>query len=60
VCWSIGRGIAKQSPRQLVDPATGEQVVLHNSHSFFFIPIVWWGPILAIFGVIALSIDFLK
>ncbi len=59
-CWSIGRRIVNQPPRLLIDPATGEQVILRNSHTFFFIPIVWWGPILAAFGVIALGYEFLR
>ena len=38
--------------RVLVDPATGEQVVLKQGHSMFFIPLEWWGPIFAVLGVL--------
>jgi hypothetical protein len=37
--------------RELVDPATGERVVLKQGHSMFFIPLEWWGPIFAVLGV---------
>jgi hypothetical protein len=38
--------------RELVDAATGERVVLKRGDSLFFIPFRWWGPIVAILGVV--------
>lgn len=36
----------RQRPAQVViDKATGEEIVLRKSHSLFFIPMVFWGPI---------------
>jgi hypothetical protein len=28
--------------------------------SFFFLPMMWWGPILAVFGAVALALDLMK
>lgn len=35
----------RRSGRTLVDKATGHEVKFRHSHSLFFIPIVYWGPI---------------
>ena len=34
---------ARNPPRRLVDPATGEEVVLHARNDLFFIPMKYWG-----------------
>jgi len=38
--------------RELVDPATGERVVLKQGHSLFFVPIEWWGQIFIVLGIL--------
>jgi hypothetical protein len=48
--WRIGKRW-NRPVRELVDPATGERVVLKPGHSLFFIPIEWWGPIVIVLGV---------
>jgi hypothetical protein len=36
----------RQRPAQIViDKATGKEIVLRKSHSLFFIPMIYWGPI---------------
>jgi hypothetical protein len=59
-CWFVGRVFQNRKARLLIDPKTGEEVVLRKSHTFFFIPMMWWGPILAVFGLIALGMDFMR
>ena len=59
-CWFIGRYFQNREPQVLIDPKTGKKVVLRKSHTLFFIPIMWWGPILAVFGLIALGMEFIK
>ncbi len=59
-CWFVGRYFDSRKARLLIDPKTGEKVVLRYSHSFFYIPMMWWGPILALFGAVALGMDFLR
>jgi len=57
--WVVGRSIQNRNARVLVDPKTGEEVVLRESHTLFFVPMMWWAPILVVVGVITLSIEFL-
>jgi len=52
LCWTVGRWLnsGAGAGRRLVDPETGEEVVLKASrHEFFFIRVEYWG----IIGVIA-------
>jgi hypothetical protein len=59
-CWLVGRYLHSRKARLLIDPKTGEKIVLRYSHSFFYIPMMWWGPVLVGFGVIALLMDIVK
>ncbi len=59
-CWFVGRVFQNRKARVLIDPKTGEVVTLRESHTLFFIPMIWWGPILAAIGVIVLGVEFLK
>ena len=56
-CWLVGLHLHGKGARLLIDPQTGEEVILRNSHTLFFIPVVWWGPILAVWGAIELAVD---
>jgi hypothetical protein len=40
--------------RELVDPRTGERMVFTTGggHTFFFVPMQFWGPIIVIFGIV--------
>jgi hypothetical protein len=60
VCWFVGRYLQYHKARVLLDPETGKAVVLKQSHTFFFIPIVWWCPILAAFSLLAMGMEFLR
>lgn len=60
VCWFVGRFFHSRKAQVLVDPNTGKEVVLRKSHSLFFIPMMWWGPVLAVCGLIALVLDLAK
>jgi hypothetical protein len=59
-CWSLGQILRRHKATVLIDPQSGEQVVLRQSHTFFFIPMMWWGPILAACGLVALAMEHLK
>jgi hypothetical protein len=42
----------RQRPAQIViDKATGKEIVLRKSHSMFFVPMFYWGPIFIAMGV---------
>ena len=59
-CWFVGRFFQNGKAQVLIDPKTGKEVVLRKSPTLFFIPIIWWAPILAVFGLIALGIEFMR
>jgi hypothetical protein len=50
--WFLGRRLNDpQNARVLVDPRTGQQVVLHRTHTLFWIKMEWWAVIFAFPGV---------
>ncbi len=54
IVWPLGKYLnRKEEPRELVDAQTGERVVLQagGGSSLFFIPMEYWGFILASVGV---------
>ena len=59
-CWYVGQYFHKRHAKVLLDPKTGKEVVLRTSHSFFFVPIRWWGPVLAIIAVVCFVKEFFK
>ena len=44
----------KKNERELVDPKTGERMLLTTGggHTFFFIPMQYWGPIIVVFVIV--------
>lgn len=40
--WWLGRKLNSGPTRELVDPKTGQRVVLRKEHSLFWIPMQWW------------------
>jgi hypothetical protein len=57
-CWFVGQYFHKRKGKVLLDPATGKEVALKPSHTLFFIPIRWWGPILAIIAAVCFAKEF--
>ena len=55
-CWTIGKMINSKSPKIYIDPETNQAVQLVNSkrHTFFFIPVRYWGIIYSVIGIYAL------
>jgi hypothetical protein len=60
VCSLIGYFLRNRNARRLFDPRNGKEVILRESHTLFFIPIIWWGPILIACSLIALVAEFVK
>jgi glycerol uptake facilitator-like aquaporin len=54
---SFGNWINRRKARRLVDKETGEEVILKDNHSFFWIPIEYWGIVLIAWSIAEL---FLK
>jgi len=58
-CLPLGLYFHDLKARVLIDPKTGKEVVLRQSHTLFFIPVLWWPPVLALIGLITLGAEFL-
>lgn len=59
-CSYVSLSLQGRGARRLVDPETGEEVVLKEPDTLFFVPMAWWGPILAVGGAVALGVDLWK
>ena len=60
VCLPLGFYFRERKAQVLIDPKTQKEVTLRESHTLFFIPVLWWSPILAAFGLVAFGVEFLK
>ncbi|KQN03852.1 hypothetical protein [Sphingomonas sp. Leaf25] len=54
VNWIVGRRMNAAPPRELVDPATGERVVLTRTHRLFWIRMEYWSFLVALLGFVPL------
>lgn len=52
--WFTGVRLNGQPARQLVDPKTGQNVVLRRRNTLFWIPMQYWTPVLMLIGVIVI------
>ena len=50
-------GRAWNSPRMAIDPDTGEEVLWTPNHTFFWIPMQYWGLIFLVVGIFMLVTD---
>lgn len=52
-CWFLGRRLNSDEScfRSLVDPKTGEQVVITNYSTFMFVKMQWWAFAFLAFGL---------
>ena len=54
--YGFARLLGRRDARVLVDPASGERIVLHRGDSLFFVPVRYWSDIfLALACVIAIA-----
>ncbi len=51
IIWPISGILDRRGGRTLVDPATGEQVIIGGSHTFFYIPMKWWPVVCVALGI---------
>jgi hypothetical protein len=56
--WFTGVRINRNTERRLIDPKTGQDVVVRRRHTLFWIPMQYWAPVLALIGVIVLISGF--
>lgn len=46
----LGWGFRKRPAQVVIDKATGKEIWLRRSHSLFFVPMFYWGPIFIAMG----------
>ena len=57
----VGNALRRKHERILIDPETGQEVRINEGdHSLFFVPVHWWGPILAVLGAGVIGFDLWK
>jgi len=49
--FTFGQFLHDHDVEEMFDPVEGTRVVVRNKHHFFWIPIRWWGALLAASGV---------
>jgi hypothetical protein len=54
VNWVVGRRLNGQPPRELLDPKTGERVLLRRRHHLFWIPMQYWSVLVALAALVPL------
>lgn len=52
--WFLGRYFNNRPGRELLDPKTGETVVLRHRHDLFFVKMEYWSVLFALAGVVFL------
>jgi hypothetical protein len=56
VVYRVAAMLDRQPGRTMIDKATGEEVVLKNRHTLFFIPIRFWHYVYLGLGVVVLFV----
>jgi hypothetical protein len=51
VSGALGWWLRKRPAQIVIDKATGQEIALRRSHSLFFIPMIYWGPIFIAMGL---------
>ena len=48
VIWLVGRRLNSDPGRTVIDKQTGREMTLRRRHTFFFIPMEYWAPIVLV------------
>ncbi|MEH3143802.1 MAG: hypothetical protein PGN34_00215 [Methylobacterium frigidaeris] len=52
--WVVGRRLNGRPDRELVDPRTGQVVILRQRHTLFWIPMQYYSVLMLLLGALAL------
>jgi len=53
--WLLGKRLNDpEKGRVLVDPQTGQQVIMQRTHTLFWVKMEYWGAIVALFGALVI------
>ena len=56
ICWFLGKYLNSSNGKLYIDKETGEEVQISKKHTFFFIKMEYWGPILGVIGLVTLFV----
>jgi homospermidine synthase len=48
---ALGWWLRNRPGRVVIDKQSGREVTLRRSHSLFFIPVVYWGPLIGLYAL---------
>jgi hypothetical protein len=61
ICLVWGLYLKKRPDRIVIDKQTGQEMVLKPSRpALFFIPVLYWGPILFVIAIVVFVMEFMK
>lgn len=46
IIWTLGTYLHARGARTVIDKSTGQELTIAARHTFFFIPMRYWGPLL--------------
>ena len=55
ISWFLGNYLSSRGSRTVIDKATGQEMTIGGDDALFFIPMRYWGPILAAAAVAVLA-----
>jgi hypothetical protein len=56
--WFIGRWFNRVPPRELIDPNTGQTVLMKSKNDLFFIPMEYWSIPVAMLALLSTTLFF--
>lgn len=54
----LGLYLRRKPGRVMIDKATGQEMTLKSEHTTLFIPVIYWGPILAAMAIYFLFVKY--
>jgi hypothetical protein len=52
IVWGLGKYLYARGARVVIDKASGQELTIGGKHTFFFIPMHYWGPVLIALSVL--------
>jgi fucose 4-O-acetylase-like acetyltransferase len=56
IIWTLGKYLHARSARIVIDKATGQELTIATRHTFFFISMRYWGPLLLALSILPLVV----
>jgi hypothetical protein len=52
IIWTLGKYLHARGARVVIDMSTGKELTMDARHTFFFIPMRYWGPLLLALSIV--------